>query len=694
MQKLNVFIFAYKLYNLEKVRIRNNIIILLSLLAAACNVDKRDVESPVSTPVEVTIRATQGRATRAGVIQDPVIEVGADLASAEATSEATPLATLDTRTELGTASDSELPIHWSWSDEDKSGDQIMVWAEPATNAVDFTFAQTVFSLASFNYTYSSADFTATVAERMMEDYNYNYYAIYPVPTTTVNDTSVTYTLPTTQTGDYDGAYDIMRGSATGAALVERTGEDTAVWNEPELQMNHLLHLMRIRVPAGKNLMDRPIKRLEITFPEAIVGGTVTFNPTNPESDPEWSGQSEKLTIEFADDNLLDAAGRDVWFFVKPTTISGQIKFRAYGSDGVPSEAIYTDKLDGRELGAQHITPIALTIPNELEPVIVTFSCPDSDSYPNFLGEAATVMHIKSGPAALADKNTTITSLGNGVFGVRFYYIEGEVNTDLVGQTITVGFESAHADVSANTFDAKIVSMGADQDSRKGYYALPYLFFEDFTGINEYSYKRTAAQLAPAERPEGIDLSLHGLSKGWTGAHTGGDENNSAIRIFSRVDEVWGATRTYGRLDSPALSALTNETNVGLYFNYSGGRQDQNAYSPIAVVGYTTTEGAISARAAIEGNAKWEDISGYKTIPSISLSGDWNNITQEISCTIEKCKSNYRLSWQVYGTGGISGLLQIGNGIQWMFLDNIRGSVGNTAKHTGKNYRSFFPNHTN
>lgn len=563
MQKLNVFIFAYKLYNLEKVRIRNNIIILLSLLAAACNVDKRDVESPVSTPVEVTIRATQGGATRAGVIQDPVIEVGADLASAEATSEATPLATLDTRTELGTASDNELPIHWSWSDEDKSGDKIMVWAKPATDdAVGFTFAQTVFSLASFNYTYSSADFTATVAESMMKDYNYNYYAIYPVPTT-VNDTSVTYTLPTTQTGDYDGAYDIMRGSATGAALVERTGEDTAVWNEPELQMNHLLHLMRIRVPAGKNLMDRPIKRLEITFPEAIVGGTVTFNPTNPESDPEWSGQSEKLTIEFADDNLLDAAGRDVWFFVKPTTISGQISFQAYDTAGVPAAVISTTV--SKTLQAEHITPIALTIPGSQYPVTYVKITETA----NNLGEEWNTMTLSGAtfvkPFTLETTNSLeVTPKTSKVYEVA---IAAEPSA-MQGKSIAASYDSPNAIVSNSiALPSTISNRQANVNNQ-----VPYLLFEDFSRIvnEEESYGDNDYDRDGDDR-NAPGKSLSQLS-GWSAARFWAKQGVFRLNVrWQMVKFFLSFTTThYGRLDSAPLSALKDNANVKLRVQFDAG----------------------------------------------------------------------------------------------------------------------------
>ena len=35
-----------------------------------------------------------------------------------------------------------------------------------------------------------------------------------------------------------------------------------------------------------------------------------------------------------------------------------------------------------------------------------------------------------------------------------------------------------------------------------------------------------------------------------------------------------------------------------------------------------------------------------------------------------------------------------NANTWLYVDNIKVSVGGSTKHTGLNYKSYFPNHTN
>ncbi len=676
MQKLNVRIFAYELYILEKVRIQNNIIILLlSLLATACNVDKRDVESPISTPVEVTIRATQGEATRAGVIYDPVIEVGADLASAATV----PATALDTRTELGTTSGGKLPIHWSWSDEDKRGDRIMVWAEPATDAVGFTFAQTVFSLAYFNYTYSSADFTATVADRMDEDYNYNYYAIYPVPTT-VSDDSVTYTLPTTQTGDYDGAYDIMRGSATGAALVKRTGEDTEVWDEPELQMNHLLHLMRIRVPESKNLMNRPIKRLEITFPEPIVGGTVTFNPTDPTVPPTWNDQSEKLTIDFADDNLLNAAGRDVWFFVKPTAINGTISFQAYDTAGVPAAAISTTVVN-KTLQAEHITPIVLTIPESLHPVTYVKITETA----NNLGEEWNTMTLTLSGSEFVKPFTLETTTSLEVTPKTSKVYEVAIAADpsaMQGKSIAASYDSPNAIVSNSiALPATISNRQANVDNQ-----VPYLLFEDFSRIvnEEESYGNNSYYGGNEREQPGKSLSQ---LPGWSAARFWAKPSTMRLNVRWQTSISFTSSH-HGRIDTPPMTKLKDgvSVNVIVVFNAAGYVHEKSSGKVsslvISVATHTNTQNPIDGVAT--GAATSGEILDFGTthytsqsIITNGIGGDSFNGNYPLhTAPISSVTNNTRLCFyptmtaSSSGIGGWLGSNAEGN----IYLDNIKVSI--------------------
>lgn len=694
------------------MRIRNIItLLLLSLLATACNTDKGDAEGVVPTPVELVIRASQGVTTRASVVEDPEIVVGADLATADLAAD--PVAP-DTRTELGTATDSELPIHWSGpvkSDvpgEDKPGDQIMVWAKPnSSTTVGYAFEQTVFSLAHFNYTYSSADFTAEVAERMDKDYTYTYHAIYPIrtededgdviypgPTGEITNTSVTYSLPTTQTGDYNGAYDIMRGTATGAALNDSSDADNSIWPQPELRMQHLMHLMRIRVPENRNLMGRSIKRLEITFPQEIVGGKVTFNPTDPTAAPTWSGQSAKVTIDFDDTNLLDAAGRDVWIFVKPGKIEGEISFQAYDTAGVPAAAISTTV--DKTLQSQHITPIALTIPSSLYPVTYLKITETA----NNLGEAWNTMTLSNTTFVKPFTLETTNSLGVTPNTTKVYEVAiAAESSTMQGKSIAASYDSPNAIVSNSiALPSTISNKQANVNNQ-----VPYLLFEDFSGIlaegesnGNNSYEDIDEREQPGESLDGVMPT-----NGWNAARYWVKQGSGSFRFNIRFQNVsiglnipfvgWVGTdfrtKHYGRLDTPPLIALKSNANVKLVVKFdagayvqanSGGSSAKNSpYTQVALATHTNSSNPIDGVGT--GTAESGSIENFGTThytSDVMANSYGNNAFQDTYPThianVSSATRSTRLCFYPSTTYAEQGLAV--NAEFNVYLDNIRVSI--------------------
>ena len=110
--------------------------------------------------------------------------------------------------------------------------------------------------------------------------------------------------------------------------------------------------------------------------------------------------------------------------------------------------------------------------------------------------------------------------------------------------------------------------------------------------------------------------------------------------------------------------------VNVSFNYSGGRNGDSGYSPRAVCGYTETQGLINGTTGsfTSDEDNWNNIDGATLIPSISTSGSYSSVGQSMSYTIATCKSTYRLSWQIRGTGAGAG---ISNGNQWLYIDNVK-----------------------
>ena len=583
---------------MKKVHIRNYILLVLaSLLFVGCSLEKSEGESAVQQPVELVIRASQGGATRAMENVDDVIEVGAELA---------PAADNSTRTELGPATDDEQPIFWSCYYDEKErkevADQIMVWAEPAVNPQGWAFAQTVFSLAHFNHDYHSADFTATVANTMDRDYDYTYYAIYPSPKSrnkqgiesavsgiTLNGTEVTYTLSANQSGEYHPAYDIMWGEVSGAALVERDGSGSIeVWRQPELRMKHLLHMMRIRVPEGRNLLGRDVKRLEITFPRAVVGGTAKVNVETGEV--TWSGQSNKVTIDLPDENLLNANGRYVWVQIKPEALNGEISFQAYDDYGVPTQALSTTV--NKELEGGHITPVNLTIPRSKYDDVTYIEIEETA---NNLGEAWNTMtlsgHTFVKPFTLETTNSNVVTPNDAK---KYKVAIVAAASSLQNGAIAASYDSPNAIVSNSIKLPQTISNNlAEVDNQ-----VPYLLFEDFSGIlaegesyGDNNYEGGDERKQPGE-------SLNGVmpTNGWNAARYWVKKGNGSFRFNVRYQMVnlWllkFSTKHYGRLDTPPLTTLKSGVNVKLRVQFNAGAYVQSNSSAVKETPYT--QGALA-----------------------------------------------------------------------------------------------------
>lgn len=624
------------------------------------------------------MHASQGVETRADehtilFIEDEAINVGQ-----------TDGATRSQVDEVGDgAENSTQPVRWS--DDDK----FLAWAAPvgtegevSTNYAD-GFNAVTFSLDHYNSTFSSADFVATLSKPMAAQNTFDYYAVYPVPSS-VSGTQVSFNIPSVQSGDFDGIGDIMRASARGNALVERapTQMSTPVWPEPTMGFEHIMHVLRIYVPNGRNLMSKDISRLEITFPDNVVGGTVSFDAARPDVAPTWSGQTNKVTIQMDSSNPLVEGGRYVWVFIKPSVMSGEVKFRAYSDQGVPSQEISTT-LSNHNFQAQHITPLTLTIPKSIT-VIFTFECPDNASYPNFLGEEPTVMYVKEWPAGIVamDEEDNIVHSLDGKFELRFYYDPGNLNTELSGKTIKVGFASNSADVSHNEI---AITLPASLSSGEKYalnFALPYLFFEDFKDVGATS-SNDEYKTSSTGNKDGV--SINGLN-GWTGARVGSSANVS-VRLAARYESVLGGATYPSRIDSAPLSRLQAESTVAVFYNYGMdaryGGIGGSVKTMYCYTGYVTSNDIFGGG---DGDGTFPDEyemkeqgASYTSMP-YSRIAVLNNIPASVT----------RITWRTKTEkpGGAS------NCTCWLYIDNVKVSIGTSTKHTNLNYRTFFPNHQN
>lgn len=519
------------------------------------------------------------------------------------------------------------------------GDKLAVWAKDADGG--YAFENASFMLRYFSPEYDKAFFVSNIAA--MAEGDYTYYLSYPTPVST-NGTLATYTLPAVQTGEYDGRYDVMIAEPVveGALTTSKRVELNTI-------MRHQMHGIKITVPEGRNLYGDRFYRLEITFPNAVVGDIVV-DVTNPDAEPTYSNTSNVVVLESAEG--FDA-GSEIWAFVLPGTIDGDVSYFVRGEYRKSNDAVYHLT---RTMERGHITPINMAIP-EIYPyyTAVTFSIDQ-----NNLGEEFNFFDVYD---ANGNHMGQFTRNAKNKYVVDY---EGEFDADQYDNTSwRIVFDSEHAIVETS------VNLGdmTDYTEHIRWMNVPYLFYENFSTIVDYS--RDVITGAQGTATTAYDLTAYGLCSGWSGARTGGSAG-TALRFGARVDRVAGYTHTYGRLDSPHISCIKEDVmvNVSVSFNYSGGRDGDSGYTPRVAYGSTMLTGLINGHSnSFSSDAdNWQNIDAVGVLGDISMSGSFTNITQTCNYTITNCTNAHRLSWEIRGTG--KGAL-ISNGNQYMFIDNIK-----------------------
>lgn len=525
------------------------------------------------------------------------------------------------------------------------GDKLGVWAKDSDD--NYLFENASFMLRYYSEEFDRAFFTSNIAA--MPEGEYSYLLTYPQPTS-VNGTLATYTIPTTQSGRYDGRCDIMVAEPVVADALTSAGRV-----ELNTIMRHKMHAIKITVPEGRNLYGSRFYRLEISFPCPVVGD-LTVDVSDPTEAPVYTNTSNVVVVESAEG--FDA-GEDIWVFVLPGTVDGEVSYYVRGEVRRSNEATYTLN---KQMEEGHVTPIRMAIPT----IYPYYTAVHFSIDQNNLGEDFNYFDVY-------DANGT--HMGKFERNSRNKYsvaYEGEFDADQYDNTNwRIVFDSEHAVVET------IVNLGdlTDYTEHTRWMNVPYLFSEDFSALSTFDGDYTGGPYTStsAASSAGRDLSQYGLRSGWTGARTGCDAAGTAILVSGRVDCVLaGATRAYGRLDSPALSAIKEgkDVSVKVTFNYGGSRSGESTYYPVGRVGYTTTSGAISGYATqFNNNEAFANIDGAVAVPNIPTSGSASSLSQSMTYTIEACTASHRISWHVGHLGYKS--WKINNGYGWMYVDDIK-----------------------
>ena len=402
------------------------------------------------------------------------------------------------------------------------GDRLAVWAVDAEGA--YTFENAMFTLRYFSTEYTLAYFTSNI-EQMAEG-NYTYYLSYPTPTT-VEGTMATYTLPAEQTGKYEGGYDIMIAEPVEAEAL--TSSKKMVLNT---SMRHQMHALKITVPEKASNFDSRVYSLEITFPNDVVGD-VTLDVTNPNAEPVYSNTSNTIIVK-SDEGF--AVGSDIWVFVLPGMVSGDVSYKVTGLEQRSEVATYPFE---RELERGHVTPIRMAMPPFEKYTAFHFSIGE-----NHLGEEFNYF-------TLYDNNGTNmgTYYRNAENRYTFEY-SGEFDvTPYNNSNWTLVFDSENA-VVENTVNMGVLKPYFEQNITP--VDVPYLLFQDFENVTvEESNGNNSYQSSDRNQP---GIALSGELAGWNGARIwikpGAARINSRYQC-TKVIKAFSSMH-HGRLDTPTL----------------------------------------------------------------------------------------------------------------------------------------------
>ena len=551
------------------------------------------------------------------------------------------------------------------SDEGKAswveGDTFALWAENRTGGFNINGAD--FTMMYYWHSFSSAVFTS-YANTLAEG-DYTYYAVSPKPVS-INNRKATFVLPAEQQGDaVNGAHDFMVATpVTAKALSNEKVNNLA------LEFNHKTHLLKLVIPQNGNPLSDPIKKVVFTFP-TIVTGNITIDATTPTAVPTISNGSKQLIVNIPQG--FDE-GETAWARIAEGNISGAVTYYAVSTIGERTNNRTFNLSKMCEGG--HITPLSLTIPSPIAPTILRFKVGK-----NYLGEAVQKVSIYDYNGALvqsfaANSSNTYDIVQHGI------YEEGKFQT-YAGQTFTVRFESQSAIVERKVTIPSTIAK--NEVNTLATIDVPYLFYEDFAGVKDF--EKDDARVDNLMSVYGTLFST--AVSGWNGAHIRGVKGKS-VRVNVRHQSTLGATRTNGRLDSPAMKGIKAGANVKLKVEFDMGAYANSGYGKnndiFCMAGTHTSSEGSTLDGKLTTTVAGTEINDYNRIPGMFgshclttgyLGNNYNNDSfgstfPTYSFTASGCTSATRLCW-------IPCCVQkewvtANNAHYYIYIDNIRVSI--------------------
>ena len=587
---------------------------------------------------------------------------------------------VDTRTEM-------LPngLSTAW----ESDDEIAVWAKNSSGT--YTLNNQIFK--TYGLDYERGFFSSTLSSAMPEG-TYTYYCSYPRPLS-ASGTEVTFSVPSQQDGKVSGGADIMIASPVvhGALTPIPDPEDHSGMS---MEMNRMMHQFRFYIPAtDAKLQGAAVERIKLTFPSEVVGN-VTFDLADPSRKGVLSNGSRDIELRLAEPITLADQNYACVAFCPASFAEGEmLQVKAYTSDRI----VVVDPIDlcARDFQAGHSTPVKLKVKEVTGyPYNLVFKVAA-----NNLGEKPNTITLT------APSGCIWTEGGSNVFTyspgrkievgeeIAFRFEDVATFRAFSGKSIAVTYDSDNALLNSNVSIQDLTST----DNANISLTVPYLFFEDFSGIPSFNDGHDNPKVGTSsDTYKGIsELSSNSLVN-WYGTRIGG-QSGTSLRICCRYEHVLVSGAYYkGRVYTPFLSNIKDgkDVNITVSFRYGSNRSERDPLlgsppkkSALLYFGVNTqqtvtnpdeSEGDIldSITGMIAG-------SGFSSSAPTSLNpmaikgekmstqnGSYTSFEGTKNVTIENVDNGMRLAWIVSTDNTSSNT----NGNYWLYLDDIKVQIAN------------------
>ncbi len=546
----------------------------------------------------------------------------------------------------------------------KTGDEVAVWAKSPDGS--YALDNQAFRLMAVASDKSEAYFTATLQSPMAEG-TYSYYMTYPLPES-MGGMTATFTVPSVQDGTASDGVDIIVAEPISGPALEPVKEAAPIVSDDVLnvRMRHLLHFLRFYIPEGHNVLGEPVKRIEVTMPQAVAG-KVSVDVTDVSTVSFGEGVNG-LTLELRNPIDESADGTEVavaGIFPPRMAYSAgdRITVDAYSENKCASVSF---SLAGRDFAAGHTTKVPLKM-TEAKPIEYELKFMLAS---NNLGEDVQDIRITLPDDAvwpgLSSSELRIDSGNDGLVRIGDTYVfrtkDKAFFKGLSSKRLAVTYESESAVVS------ETVTLGDFSSSIRGECELncPYLFFEDFSWVegfnsnDEYGWSSPGSFSPHLFAPYTIDAENPWSPEkgGWSAARAGA-QAGTAIRIACRRETR--LANYSARADSPFLSGLKDgkTVNLDITYDYSMGREGTPKIAQTVYFGYITTSK----------NPSSGDETG--TFPESfkinETTGSYTNINHTANTLLRGVGAPLRLSWRTMPDKDWGA----NNNTCWLYIDNIK-----------------------